>query len=181
MRLLNDSERIVDDQDERIRLLICYVCDTIDPLPWFDGPPQYDDTLNARLAKHQTPEGFPHRGNLVTVSETSWNTPYRRDGIVEELGKARNGNETGFGKKFYEVRNTFQEDAMSCWRHEHNRTTDCADYKSDRKRLLPDTRDERVDLGMPTKSKDRPGGTYLCQFCPYHSIVMQRARKDVKW
>ena len=171
------DEHVVDADDDRIRLLLCYVCNTIEPLPWFDGPVEHDETLLARLAKHRTPEGHPHVGNLATVSETSWNTPERRERIIEELSAARNNGEAGLGTKFYDVRNTFEEDAMACWRVEHNRTENCDDYKSDRKRLLSDTREERRDLGLSTKQKDRAGGSYLCYFCPYHSVVMQRARK----
>jgi hypothetical protein len=43
-------------------------------------------------------------------------------------------------------------------------------------RLVPDTRAERRDLGLETKASRRPA-TSLCVFCPYHSVVMQRARK----
>lgn len=178
MRLPDGSEeRVVDNDDARIRLLICYVCNTIDPLPWFDGPPEYDYTLLARLERHKTPEGFPHVGNLATASETSWNTPERRARIIEELSKVRQGGEAGLGTTFYDVRSTFEEDAMQCWRVKHNRTTNCEDYKSDKMRLLADTREERKDLGLSVKAKDRAGGTHLCMFCPYHSVVMQRARK----
>lgn len=174
---LNEDEHVVDADDARIRLLLCYVCDSIDPLPWFDGPVEHDETLIARLKQHRTPEGHPHRGNLATVSESSWNTPDRRERIVEELSKARAGGEAGLGTKFYDVRSTFEEDAYKCWQHEHNRTTNCEDYKSDKKRLLADTREERRDLGLSVKTKDRAGGTHLCMFCPYASIVMQRQRK----
>lgn len=171
------EEHVVDDGDARIRLLLCYVCDSIEPLPWFDGPVEHDETLHARLLKHRTPEGHPHRGNLATVSETSWNTPERRERIVEELSKVRAGGEAGLGTKFYDVRSTFEEDAMDCWRRLHNRTENCDDYMSDSKRLLPNTREERKDLGLSVRAKDRPGGSSLCMFCPYHSVVMQRARK----
>lgn len=175
---MDTEERVVDADDARIRLLLCYVCDTIEPLPWFDGPIEHDETLQARLTKHRTPEGFPHVGNLATVSETSWNTPERRERIVEELEAVRNGGEAGLGTVFYDTRNTFEEDAMDCWRRLHGRTENCEDYKSDKMRLLPDTREERKDLGLSIKQKDRPGqGTHLCMFCPYHSVVMQRARK----
>lgn len=178
MRLTDTEERVVDSDDARIRLLICHVCNTIDPLPWFDGPVEHDDTLKARLAQHRTPEGHPHIGNLATVSESSWNTPERRARIIEELSKARDGGEAGLGTHFYDVRSTFEEDAMRCWRIEHNRTTNCEDYKSDRKKLVPNnTREERKELGLSTKAKDRPANTWLCQFCPYQSIVMQRVRK----
>lgn len=173
---VSPEEHVVDNDDARIRLLLCYVDDTIEPLPWFDGPPEYDDTLNGRLAAHRTPEGHPHVGSLCTVSETSWNDPERRARIIEELSKARQGGEAGLGAKFYEVRDTYEEQAMTCWRVVHARTDDCDDFKSDKMRVLADTRDERKDLGLSTKAKDRPGGTHICDFCPMTSIIAQRKR-----
>lgn len=172
------EERVLDDQDARIRLLICFTCDTIEPLPWFDGPAEYDDTLNARLAGHKTPEGHPHVGNLATVSEVSWSNPERRERILEELARVRGGGEAGLGTAFYNVRNTFEEDAYICWSKAHGRTENCEDYKSDKKRLLPDTREERRELGLSTRARDRPGGAHLCDFCVYRSVVQTRVMRD---
>lgn len=171
------EERVVDDQDARIRLLICLVCDSIEPLPWFDGPPEHDETLIARLAGHRTPEGHPHRGMLATVSEVSWKDPERQAEILKKLAEARGGGDTGLGTPFYNIRSTFEEDAMSCWRFKHGRTENCEEYKSERMRLLPDTKAERREAGLPVKAKDRPGGSYLCDFCPYKSIVQERVMK----
>ncbi len=171
-----EDERVVDDTDPRIRLLICNDCGTIEPLPPFDGPVQYDDTLNYRLAGHKTADGTPHRGAMATVSSVSWDDPEKRKKILEELNKAKNGGEVGLGSDLYNLRSTFSEDAYSCWNKEHNRTMNCEDYKSDKKRLVPDTRGDRKELGLETKSSAR-ANTWLCVFCPYHSVVMERARK----
>jgi hypothetical protein len=171
------EEHVVDADDARIRILVCYDCDSIDPLPVFNGPPEYDEFLTARIEGHKTAGGTPHRGRVFTVSEKSWDNPEYRAEILRELDKARNGGETGLGARFYDVRSTFQEDAMNCWRHKHNRTENCEDYKSDKMRLVPDTKEERKDLGLETRARYLPGGTYLCMFCPYASIVMQRQRK----
>lgn len=174
---LGEDEMVVDGEDERIRLLICYVCNTIEPLPWFDGPVEHDDTLHARLAGHRTAEGHPHRGNMLTVSEKSWDDPNRKDVIVKQLSEQRGSGDVGLGNKLYDLRSTFSEDAMTCWRVKHNRTENCEKYRADEMRLLADTREERKELGLSTRQKDRPAGTYLCNFCPVHSIVMTRARK----
>lgn len=172
-----EQEHVVDDQDARMRLLLCHQCASIEPLPWFDGPPEHDETLISRLAGHRTPEGHPHRGNLCTVSEVSWKDPGRREKILSELSAARGGGDTGLGTKMYEVRDTFEEDAYKCWNARHGRTENCEDYKDDRMRLIPDTREERRELRMPTKARDRPGGSYLCDFCVYKSIVQKRVMK----
>lgn len=175
---LGEDERVIDDKDARIRLLICNVCHTIEPLPSFDGPVEHDDTLNYRLAAHRTPDGHPHVGALATVSEKSWDDPAKQKKILEELNKARAGGEVGLGNELYDLRSTFSEDAMKCWRVEHNRTTDCGDYKSDRMKLVPPTRAERKDLGLEVRSKHMPSSTYLCNFCPYHRVVENRVRES---
>jgi hypothetical protein len=174
---LGEDERVVDDKDARIRLLICNTCNTVQPLPWFEGPSQYDDTLNHRLAEHRFPDGNAHLGALATVSEVSWNNPGRRARILEELAATRASNgDTGLGIKMYDLKSTFQEDAMTCWRGSHNRTKNCQDYMSDRMKLVPDTRGERKELGLETRAKHMPTNAWLCQYCPYHSIVEQRQR-----
>lgn len=176
---LEDGERVIDADGPRLRLLVCYTCNSIDALPWFDGPVQYDDTLNYRLSQHRFADGNPHIGmnGLATVNEASWENPNLRRRILADLSKLRKGGEAeGLGQVNYDLRNTFKEDAQACWRA-HNRTTDCADYKSDSKRLVPDTRGERKELGLAIKNSARPA-TSLCVFCPYHSVVMQRARKE---
>lgn len=175
---MEQEERVVDADDARMRILVCYDCDSVDPLPMWEGPPEHDEYLTARLASHKTPGGTPHRGRLLTVSEKSWARPERRAEILKKLDGARNGGDTGLGTRFYDIRSTYQEDAMSCWRNKHNRTQNCEDYKTDKMRLVPDTQAERKELGLETRAKYIPGGTYLCMFCPYHSVVMDRVRKN---
>lgn len=180
---LSEGEKVIDANGPRLRLLICHDCNTVDVLPWYDGPPEYDDTLKYRLREsHQGPldeYGEPryyHHGTMATVAEKSWDDGAKRKQILDEIAKAHAGGELGLGSKLYHARSNFKEDAFQCWR-EHNRTTDCQDYKSDKKKLVPDTRGDRRELGLETKSSSRPG-TYLCVFCPYHTIVMEKVRKE---
>jgi hypothetical protein len=63
---------------------------------------------------------------------------------------------------------------MKCWRFAHGRTSNCDDYMSDKMKILADSRAERKDLGLDPKTR---ASIKLCQFCPYHSVVMQRKRK----
>jgi hypothetical protein len=175
-----EDEKVVDADGPRLRLLLCKTCQSIDELPWFDGPPEYDDTLNSRLLEHRYPDGNPHfmpsMGGIATVNQNSWEDPSRRREIIAQLSKAQNSTELGLGDQLYHARDNFKEDALKCWR-EHNRTTNCQDYRSPRKKLVPDSIDVRKELGLTTRHSARPG-TSLCAFCPYHSIVMQRANKE---
>jgi hypothetical protein len=178
---LGEDEKVIDSSGPRLRLLICHDCNTVDVLPMYDGPVEYDDTLNYRLADHQGPlddDGKPryyHHGSLSTVSEKSWEDSSVQRQILAEISKAHGGGELGLGSAIYHARSNFKEDAFTCWK-QHNRTENCQDYMSDAKRLVPDTRGERKELGIETKSRRRPG-TSLCVFCPYHSVVQQRAMK----
>lgn len=174
---LGEGEHVIDAEDDRIRLLICNTCNTIEPLPDYTGPIEHDTTLQFRLSKHRTAEGHPHLGNMARVSEKSWDNPTYRAKILDELAKAHAAGEVGLGTKMYDLRSTFQEDAMSCWRHEHNRTENCEDFRSDRKRLVPDTKGERKELGLETRSKYMPVNSWLCDYCPYATLVMERQRK----
>lgn len=169
-----------NDRDEaRIRLLICNTCNSIQPLPFYQGRPEGDTTLHARLEEHRFPDGNEHFGNLATVSERSWNDPTKRQGILDEMKKAtKPGTGDGLGDEFYDVKNTFAEDAMKCWRIEHNRTSNCQDYKHDKKRLIPNTQKERKAEGLAHRAQDIASNTFLCDFCPYKSVVQTRVMKE---
>ena len=78
--------------------------------------------------------------------------------------------------EFFDIKNTFDDDAFTCWK-QHNRTTNCGDYRSDKKRLVAPTQELRKDIGGGLAKKS-PVSTFLCNFCPYQSIVMQRMRAD---
>lgn len=79
------------------------------------------------------------------------------------------------GSEYYDAKSNFLQDAMTCWKG-FNRTTDPGhcDYRKDNKRLYPGTTADRKELGLDPK--DRPN-TFLCDFCPVHSIVQQKKNK----
>lgn len=173
----------VSDTDEKTRLLICHSCSSIDPLPWFDGPADYDDTLNFRVAQHRDVNGTPHIGILAVVKTEDWNKqPYQdaiRDKIAEEAGISLPGQSAGLGETYYEVKANFDHDATACW-NQHGQPgsvhkNSCEDYQKSNKLLKADTRSERREAGLDEHSR---ATTYLCQFCPYQSVVMQRYRKE---
>lgn len=156
---------------DKLRLLICHDCETIQELPWYEGPPEHDDTLKYRVSDHRFPNGEEHRGVLATVPSDHWEKASHRQEIVEKITTAsgRPGTAAGLGADFYNVKSNFQQDAMKCWK-QHNRTSDCADWRSDAKRLYPDTKADRKSEGLPTQ---RPN-TWLCDFCPVTSIYAQK-------
>ena len=130
--------------EEKLRLLICHTCHSIQELPWYEGNPERDDTLNFRVAEHRFPDGNEHFGVLATVPESNWGKDEQRREIVAKIEEAAGvpGSGAGMGETFYDVKANFEIDALKCW-GEHNRTHDCADYHSDKKRLYPDTRADR--------------------------------------
>lgn len=160
------------DMQGKIRLLICNTCQSVEELPLYEGRPERDDTLNYRVSFHRYADGNEHFGGLATVSSTVWENQQARQEIVAKLRTEmfRPGEAEGLGSDYYNVKSTFGEDAFTCWQA-HNRTTNCDDWRSDKKRLYPDTSAERKDLGLSVK--DRPN-TWLCDFCPVTSVYAQR-------
>lgn len=158
---------------DKIRILICKTCPSVQELPWYEGAPQHDEWLNRYVQEH----GSEHIGQLATVQISDWNNPQRKQGILQEVYTkfGMPGTGEGMGSSYYDLKSTFLDDAYKCWKG-FNRTTDPGhcDYRKDSKRLLPDTRGDRKELGLDPKM--RPN-TYLCDFCPVHSLVMQKKRK----
>mgnify|MGYP000867841898 FL=1 len=163
--------------DEKVRLLFCATCQTVDELPYYEGPPEHDVLLEYLLAeKHTFPSGLRHVSpfnGVAVVSKKEWEQ--HRDAIIAKAMEViREGGSPGLGAEFYNARNTFAEDAMACWRRRHNRTENCDEYQSDKKLLLPPTKELRKEAGLaPRPAYMR---RYLCDFCPYHQIVVQRKR-----
>lgn len=161
----------------KIRLLICNTCQSIEELPLFEGRPERDDTLNYRVAPHRFPDGNEHFGGLATIDLNTWNSPARSEIITKLRETYAPGEAAGMGGEYYDVKSTFQEDALTCWQ-QHSRTENCADWRSDKKRLDPDTKYERKDLGLAPVHKTKPK-TWLCDFCPVTSIYSQRRNKKL--
>lgn len=157
---------------EIIRLLRCDDCHTVEPLPDYDGPPERDDVLEHLItARHVELSGARHRGKLLRVEARHWQSPSTRDAIVARI-REESGH-TGLDPQFYYTRDTFADDALTCWQR-HHRNPACSDYKDDSKRLVPNTQAERKELGM---GRFRTAHSrYLCEFCPVHSLVVEAAR-----
>lgn len=158
--------------DEKIRILLCHVCGSIEEIPWYEGDPANDTLLEYKVSTHRFPNGDPHIGDLAAIKKKDWDHKASREQIITELNAGR-GGDAGMGQPFRDLRMSFQQEAMTCWKA-HNRTTNCGDYHRENKRLVPDTAAERKDLGL--SPKDRPN-TWLCDFCPVQSIVDRSKNK----
>lgn len=155
----------------QIRLLACQQCKTIEEIPDFDGPPERDDLLQTLVSRHQS-NGVPHIGGLFKVEEAKWQDARVRNDVSREIANKLSGGDTGLGTEYYDVRNTYAEDALNCWK-KHQRNPACNEYKSEQMLLTPGTKAERKAAGMP----EYRSNSYLCHFCPVHSLVMEAARK----
>lgn len=159
-----------------IRLLACQQCKSIEELEDFDGPPDYDDLLNTLVSRHRTASGTEHVGALFRVNKDEWAKEHAQKEILHQIAAKLEGGETGLGHAFYDLKNTFQADALQCWK-EHNRNPACGDYRNDSKRLSAGTDAERKSLGLAPHRSTR----FLCDFCPVQSLVEQAARaKNLK-
>lgn len=159
-----------------IRLLHCSVCGSIEELPLFDGDPDKDHLLQILVDRHVFPSGEPHKGRLFRLPQIHWTNETARKQIIEQIKGGGSSGLDEFDPEFYATRNTFQEDALKCY-NAHLRPTDgCPDYNSPSKRLLPNTKEDRKELGLVDPAKAPGPKNYLCQFCPVHSIVMQKKR-----
>lgn len=161
-----------------IRLLFCLVCNTMEELPFHEGPPETDILLKITLEHHVFPSGEPHVGKMFVLPVKTWaNTAHRKEIIKQLKGESVTGLDAMTEEAdFYSTKMTFAEDAMKCYQYHLRPKDSCGDYLSPSKRLLPKTDKERKDVGLPSPT-DAPGPKiYLCNFCPYHSVVSQKKR-----
>lgn len=174
--LIEESD---DSKDAKIRLMVCSVCKSIDPLPFYDGPNEYDETGQAKATMHMFADGKFHPFIVGTVSEKSWSSPTVRPEILKKLGaELAPGEAEGLGAEFYDIKNTFAEDAMTCWRIGHNRTKDCGDWHADSKKLIPNTQAERRAEGLPHRARDIDSKMFLCDFCVMKSVHQDKVNKS---
>lgn len=131
--------------EQQIRLLVCRTCKSIDELPDFDGPEEYDTVLQVAVERHQKPE--PHLGLLMKFPLKYWARPDVKTEVMKQISEGSSGLDV-FGTNFYDTKSTFHEDAMKCYNLHMRPTTSCGDYKSDKKELKPGTANERKAEGL---------------------------------
>lgn len=162
----------LDDSGPQIRLLYCSVCKTIEELPPFEGRPENDVLLEISVQRHET-NGLRHTGHLFNVALKLWSSPRVREQIIKQIKGGSEGlNE--FDPTYYASKSTFGEDALKCYSLHLRPKGACPDWRDERKRLVPDTRAERRDLGMPTLKETGGPKVYLCDFCPVKSFYMTK-------
>ena len=188
-RSLNPNEHVPDNEEEhmsderplptsgeKIRLLHCEDCKTIDELPDFDGPPEFDDVLEALLRRHETPSGLRHVGKLFDVDVLVWQNEEARRGIIKQIKGGGSAGLAEFDATFYDTRNTFFDDAMKCYAQHLRPKGACPDWMSDSKILLPDTKAERKAEGLAAPSKTPGHKVRLCDFCVVQRFMAKKAQ-----
>lgn len=161
------------EQEPYIRLLVCRTCKSIEELPPHSGRPEDDVLLRISVDRH----GSEHVGVLYNVSALHWNSETMRQAIKEQITKGSSGLDV-FGTNFYSTRMTFAEDAMSCWQQHLRPKGQCPDFRSEKKRLLPDTKNERKDIGLSSPDKSSATRVYLCDFCPVRVYNETKLREE---
>lgn len=174
LSVYDNSEKYTVGEGPRIRLLFCKNCKSLEELPDFEGHRPEDDVLLQILTERHQSAGVPHAGQLMRVAIQLWAVPSVKEEITRQIYQNGAPGLEALMPGFYESKATFAEDAMTCWK-QHSRTLDCADYGSEKKRLVPDTKAARKDLGLAPVDIDGPR-VYLCQFCPVHSRVVTKQR-----
>jgi hypothetical protein len=164
--------------EERVRLLLCLDEGTLEALPDYEGPPEYDYLLQYLIDnKHTHPMMGAHRGNLISVPKKYWDSPKQREAIIEQITSSGALGE-GLGSEFDAVKHTFEDDAMSCWTKEHNKDPACPDYRSEKKLIKPNTKAERAELGLPKYEETNAPKRYLCDFCIVDTLVRNKLNKQ---
>lgn len=184
---INPGEDLGEDG---VRIYICADCKQIIPIPSEGTPPyKYDTLLHLIEEQHGWPTdpkaapfgiaGRGHRFAIISVNKGGWDDDSRgggREKIVAQIKQAV-GNDgsmlaEGFGAAYYDVKETYKDDAMNCWK-QHMRNPACSDYNSSSKLLQPDTKAERRAAGLDRYESN----VHLCRFCPVHTLVMEAAKK----
>lgn len=158
---------------KKIRLLHCHDCGTLEELPWFDGPASADIELEYVLSRHET-NGHRHIGKLYDVEERVWKLKNLRNTLIEQIKGRGSAGLAVLDSTFYDVRDTLKEDAAKCYSVHLRPTAGCADWRSDRKKLLPDTKKDRKEVGL---SMEKAPVRWLCDFCPVRSFYETKANQ----
>jgi hypothetical protein len=154
------------------------VCETWEELPDYEGPSNFDYLLEISLEKHRFPSGEPHVGKLFKLPEKTWKDQTQRKAILDQLGgKGATGLDAiDPDKNFYETKAQFSDDAMTCYTQHNRPQIGCTDFQSPSKRLLPNTRKERAELGVESPENAPGPKVYLCNFCPFYSVAVTTER-----
>lgn len=153
-----------------LRLLVCRTCKSIDEVPDYEGRPEDDNLLNVVVERHPD-----HLGALFRIPIGFWLDPNVKQKIISQLTEGSKGL-AEINPEHYNLRNTFMEDAMVCFKQHLRPSEGCPDWRHDSKVLVPDTKAERKAEGLSLT----PIGPkrYLCDFCPVRSHYERKSRGD---
>lgn len=182
----------------KTRLLVCDRCQSIDLVPPFNGDSNDDDVLmetvvDRHLVAHRDATvrmggGTPEMRSY-TVPQAAWDDDAQRKQIIDKLREEH--KHTGIGDSWYSFRDQYREDALSCFAAHHRPQNGCHDYMDESKRIGNPTitaseakeadREAQMLLGVArgsglTRRMTREAATYLCKFCPVHTMAIQRRR-----
>jgi hypothetical protein len=175
-----------DLEQEYILLLICKTCKTIEELPYvktgkYLGDGKYDQTDSPFLEEAAAPHNRQgHYGMLTDINFVYWMTPKVKNSIIAQIkdtftdGSNMASGLDVFGTGFYDLKDTYSSDAMSCWKVHNSPKGQCADYKAERKLLSSGTDAERKAEGLG-KSTIK---VYLCDFCPVKMYNQKKAYEE---
>jgi hypothetical protein len=164
--------------DGKLRLLYCRTCKTIEELPDFSGPPEYDTLLQVLSERHRSPAGDSHVGNLFDVDIQVWANDDARREIIRQIKGGGSKGLDEFDAAFYDTRNTFFEDAAECYSRHLRPKAACPDWMSDRMILLPDTKSERKSEGLAAPAKAPGHKVHLCDFCVVKRYYARRINEQ---
>ena len=158
------------DVHAKIRILHCHDCGTLEELPWYEGPVERDFALEYLLLQHES-EGHRHRGKLYDVEERVWKLDNLRRTIIEQIKGGGSEGLAAFDPKFYDTRDTLREDAAKCYQLHLRPKEGCGDWRTKRKELVPDTKQDRKEVGLSMEGAPRQ---WLCDFCVVRSYYERK-------
>lgn len=150
--------------DPQIRILHCRTCNRFEEIPDFNGDPEDDVLLDITIERHPG-----HMGRLFKMPMKYMMVPKLKDEILKQMTQGSTGLDV-VSNDFYDTSATFRDDAMKCYSQHSRPKGMCPDYRSEKKRLVPNTKAERKDVGLASPAASGPK-VYLCDFCPVASFV----------
>ena len=161
------------EQEPYVRLMVCRTCKSIDELPPYSGPPEGDVLLQMTIERH----GEEHVGLLINVGAIHWHSKTMRAAIIEQIQQGSSGLDV-FGTAFYDTKMQFAEDAMTCFAAHNRPVGQCPEFRSEKKRLLPKTAQERKEAGLENPTESNATRIYLCDFCPVRVYNERKSREE---
>lgn len=164
-----------------VRILLCFTCKTMEQMRDYppNAPPEFDAVLHELNRKHGGDEPDPtrlHREAILRPEQKDWDNRKIREQILDQAW----ATEKGFRPSYYALKDTLQEDAAKCWKKhgKPNAHVGCSDYRADSRRIgNPAASDRKVlarELGRDHHDLGLGPRVFLCEFCPYESVVQQK-------